>query len=224
MGGGQHRHDLRIGVHLGLGILPGQEDVGIQGPIRDHHAFRESGSAGSIVDQGQFVRLILVIGDVIGAETLGEGLRKGIRQLVPDRRQLVVPRIQVLQGIHLHDDMQARHLRLGQALPDHLVHEKDLRLGVVDQIMDVTGLELVQDGHRHRAIGHGSQETHAPVGLVAGAEGHLVAFLQAAFLEIDMQMLDTPGDILVAQRHALVVGQGLAFPIFLETLLKQFVD
>ena len=131
--------------------------------------------------------------------------------------------VDVVEGIHLDDDLQAGHLDLGEALPDHLVHEEDLGLGVVDEVVDALRLELVQDGHGYGAVGGGGQEADTPVGLVARAEGHLVALLQAAFLESDMQELDALSHIFIFERGALVVGEGVAVPVLTDTLLDEFV-
>ena len=146
-----------------------------------------------------------------------------MHEVLAHRDEILVLGVDVVEGVHLHDDFQARHLSLGEALPDDLVHEEDLGLGVVDQVMDVLGFELVQEGHRHGAVGHGGQEAHAPVGLVARAEGDLVPLLQPAFLECDVQELDALGDIAVFERHALVVGEGVPFPVFFDAPLDTLV-
>ena len=223
VGARQHRHHLRIGRHLRLGRLVSELDIGIEGPVRDHHALGESGSTGSIVDDGQFVGLILVIGDVIGGESVGIHGRKGLREVVAYVLKVLSTRIQVFESVHLHDDVQSGHLSLGEALPKHLVHEEDLRFGVVDQIVDIAGLELVQDGHGDRAIGKGGEETYSPVGLVARADGDFVALLEAAFLESYMQVLDTLGHGLVSQGDTVVVGERRTLPILLEAFLKELV-
>ena len=53
--------------------------------------------------------------------------------------------------------------------------------------MDVPGFELVQDGNGHGAVGNGSQEAYAPVGLVTGADGHFFSLFEPALLEGDVQ-------------------------------------
>ena len=95
---------------------------------------------------------------------------------------------------------------------------------MVDEVVDVAGLEFVQDGHRDGAVGEGREEADAPVGLVAGADGDLVAPFQAALLEGDVQFFDPPGDVAVFEGDARVVGQGGAVPVGAETLLEEAVD
>ena len=132
--------------------------------------------------------------------------------------------IQELEGIDLDDDGEAGHLLLGESFPDDLVHEEDAGLGMVHQVVDVAGLELVQDGHGHGAVGEGGEETHAPVRLVAGADGDFVAPLEPALLESDVQFGDPARHVPVVERHALVVGEGGTVPVFPEAVLDDLVD
>ena len=131
--------------------------------------------------------------------------------------------IQELEVVDLHHHGQIRHLFGQKAFPDNLVHKEDAGLGVVHQIVDIAGLELVQDGNGHGAVSDGGQETHAPVGLVAGADGHLVSFLEAALLKGDVQLGNPQGNLTVCQGHALVVGNSRAVPIFHQAFLKNLV-
>ena len=95
---------------------------------------------------------------------------------------------------------------------------------MVHEVMNIPGLEFVEDWYRHRAVGHCGQEADRPVDLVASADGHLVAFVQKAFLECDVQFLDAPRHIPVAEADSLVVGKGLSVPIVSEALLQKLVD
>ena len=133
-------------------------------------------------------------------------------------------RIEELEGVDLDDDGQPRHLFGREALPDDLVHEKDAGLGMVHKPVDVAGFEFMQDGHGHGAVGQGRKETDAPVGLVPGTDGHFVTFEKPALLEHDVQFGDAPGHLPVRQRDTLVIGQGAAVPVFLETVLENLVD
>ena len=89
--------------------------------------------------------------------------------------------------------------------------------------MYVLGFEFMQQGYGHGAVGHGGQEAHAPVSLVAGTEGDLVSLLESAFIERDVQELDALRDVGIFERDALVVGEGFALPVLLDALLEQFV-
>ena len=132
--------------------------------------------------------------------------------------------IQELEGIDLDDDRETGHLILGQAFPDDLVHEEDAGLGMVHQVMDVAGLELVQDGNGHGAVREGGEEADAPVRLVAGADGDFVTLLEAALLEGDVQLGDPARHVPVEEGHTLIVGQRGTVPVPAETLFDDFVD
>ena len=138
--------------------------------------------------------------------------------------QLFGSGVQELEGVDLDDDGQVRHLLGGQALPDHLVHEQDAGLGVVDQIVDIAGFELMQDRDGHGTIGDGGQETDAPVGLVTGADSHLVSFLETALFKGDVQFGDSAGHVTIGQCHALVVGKGRTVPVADHAFLKRFIN
>jgi hypothetical protein len=75
--------------------------------------------------------------------------------------------------------------------------EEDLRVGVIDQIMDVSGLEFMKQGDRNGPIGHGSEETDRPVGLVAGADDDLVARDDAVIGKSQMHLRDAAGKVTV---------------------------
>ena len=160
---------------------------------------------------------------MLGLEPFRIHLVEGAREVLAHFHEVLVLGVDVVEGVHLHDDLQAGHLRLGEPLPDHFVHEEDLGLGMVDQIMYVLGFEFMQQGYGHGAVGHGGQEAHAPVGLVAGAEGDFVPLLEPAFFESDVQELDALRHVGVFERNALVVREGFALPVFLDALFEQFV-
>ena len=61
VGGRQHRDHLRLAGHLRLGHLAGEADVAPQRAVREHDALGEAGGAGSVVDHGKFLGLVLII-------------------------------------------------------------------------------------------------------------------------------------------------------------------
>ena len=132
--------------------------------------------------------------------------------------------MQELERIDLDHHGKVRHFLGGKAFPDYLVHKEDAGLGMVHQVMDITGLELVQDGYGYGTIGDGCQEADAPVGLVAGADSHLVSLLEAALFKSDVQLGNTAGNVTVGQRHALVVGKGRTVPVTDHALLEHFIN
>ena len=58
-------------------------------------------------------------------------------------------------------------------------------------------LELVKDGDDYRTVGQCCEERYAPVGTVAATDGNLIAFLDAACLENDMQLFYFAGYVLI---------------------------
>ena len=133
-------------------------------------------------------------------------------------------RIQELEVVDLDHNRQIRHFVNDQPLPNNLVHKQDARLRVVYQIVYVAGFEFVQDGDGDGAIGERRQKTHAPVGLVAGADGHFISFPETALLKGYMQFSNTPGHVPVRQGHALVVGERSPVPVANKALLQNFVN
>ena len=77
------------------------------------------------------------------------------------------------------DALQSRHLRGVDLRGRHVADEEELGVAVVDDVVDLVGRELVEDGHGHRAIGEDGEEGGSPGRGVASAEGYLVAPLHA---------------------------------------------
>ena len=80
---------------------------------------------------------------------------------------LFIYRIQDLEGIHLDDRMNVRHLAFRKTFPDHLVNEKDLCLRMVYKMVDVCRLELMKKRNRNGTVGHCGQKGYSPVCLVS---------------------------------------------------------
>ncbi len=134
------------------------------------------------------------------------------------------PGIKELQGVDPDDREQPRHFIRAQTLPDDVVDEEDFRLGMVDQIVDITGLEFVQNRYGHGAIRHRGQKTYRPVDLIAGANRHLVSLAEVAFLKSDVQFFDASCHVTVTKAGALVVRKRLPVPVLPETFLQKLVD
>ena len=120
--------------------------------------------------------------------------------------------------------LYAGQVQLGHVRPDIVAHEEDAGFAVADQMPEVGRLELVEDWHDHGAVGHRRQIGDAPVDLVLGTDGHPVARFEAAGLEKQVQLRNLTGQILVIERLLIVVGQGRAIPVVLETLFKKHVQ
>ena len=222
MGGREHGHHFRCAGHLGLGEI-GEVDIGVERPVGQHDAFGEAGSAGCIIDQGQLLGAVLIVIDVLRLEAFGVFLVESLGDILSDCRKGFAAGIEVGEVVHQDHDLQTGHLGLAEPLPFSLADEEDLGLGVIHEVMDVAGLEFVQDGHRNGAVGKGGEEAHAPVRLVARAEGDFVAFLQAALFKTDVEHRDAFANLAVCERATLIVRQGGAVPMLLEAFLEELV-
>ena len=132
-------------------------------------------------------------------------------------------RKQELEGVNLHNHLKVRHFVCGKAFPDNIVDKEDLGLAVVYKIVNITRLELVQDGHRDSSISKGCKETYAPVGLVPGTNRHFVAFFKAALLKGNLQFCYSAGYIPVTECCALIIRKCRTIPMLPEALLQEFV-
>ena len=94
---------------------------------------------------------------------------------------------------------------------------------MVYQIVYVSGFEFMEDGYGHCAICDGSEETYAPVGLVAGADCNFVTLFKTALLKGNVEFGNPQGHFTVCKRHTLVIGKGRTVPVTDEALLQCFV-
>ena len=205
-------------------VLVHEGDIGPDGAVGDHHALGEAGRAGSVAQDGQLVGLVLVVVQVLGADAARIGLLVHLLQLRPGRFRDSFLQMENLVVFKLDDGDEAGHVLGVQAVPDGPLHEEDLRVGMVHQVVDVPGLELVEQRDGNGPIGHGGQETDRPVGLVAGNDDDLVAGNDPVVLVGQVHLRDAAGKVAVQERLALVVGQGRTPPVIAETLFKEFVD
>ena len=205
-------------------VLVHEGDIGPDGAVGDHHALGEAGSAGSVAQDGQLVGLVLVVVQVLGADAARIGLLVHLLQLRPGRFGDPFLQVQDLVVLNLDDGDEAGHVLGVQAVPDGPFHEEDLRVGMVHQVVDVPGLELVEQRDGNGPVGHRGQETDRPVGLVAGDDDDLVAGNDPVMLVGQVHLRDAAREVAVQERLALVVGQGGTPPVIAETLLEEFVD
>ena len=118
------------------------------------------------------------------------------------------------------DTFEAWHL-LGIEFRPYLVsHEKKLRARVVHYIVNLLGMELMQDRHCHGTIRQRSHESNAPTGCVAAADGHLVTMLDAGGFEDNMQFLNDAGYIFVLVGVGAIVCHRRQIPVVVNTLLN----
>jgi hypothetical protein len=140
VGGREHRDHLRFAVHLGLCVQARALDIGPERPVRHHYALRETGSTGSVVDQGEFVRTVLIVIQAVRREALGELLPEVVGKALAGFVQIVVAAedgLQVLEfsqdkrhslnspegRVYVLLDTEENALNPPYALSDHLVYD-----------------------------------------------------------------------------------------------------
>ena len=166
VGGGQHCNHFGSTGHLRFGIEC-EIDVGVEGTVRKHHAFGESGSAGGVVDKRKLLGTIFVVFDIRGFESVRILLVESLGDVVADSRQRFAAGVEIGEVVHKHHDLEPGHLGLGKTFPFGFPYEEDLGFGMVYEIVDIAGLEFVEDGHGNGSIGKSSQKAYSPVSLIA---------------------------------------------------------
>ena len=104
-----------------------------------------------------------------------------------------------------------------------VAYEEQTGLGVIDDIMDLFGIELMQDGYGNGTVGERGQECNSPLRGVAATKGNFVATLDAAVLEENMDFLDLTGYIMELQGLSLVVCERITIPIVNDAFLYECI-
>ena len=205
-------------------VLVHEGDVGPDSPVRNHHPFGETGGPGRVAQDGQFIGFVLVVVEVLGADAARIDLLVHLFQLRPCGLGRAFLQMQDLVVLQLDDRGETGHILGVQTIPDGALHEEDLRVGMVYEVVDVPGLELVEQRDGNRPVGHGGQETDCPVRLVAGDDDDLVAGTDTVVSIGQVHFRNAAREVAVKKRLAPVVGQGGTPPVIAETLLEEFVD
>ena len=90
--------------------------------------------------------------------------------------------------------------------------------GMVDDVVDIVGFELMQNGNDDSSIGNRRQKSDCPVCTVTSANGNLVTGPDAGAFQYDMEFGYFPCYIFVLQCNSFVVCQGVAIPVFNNAL------
>ena len=225
VGHGQHGYDLVAGLDGLAQHVAGEVVVRPEGAVGDHHALREARGAAGVVDDSQFVGILLdVIVHMFLAEVLGEFLAVELVEVLAGVGELVsATHHQRVVGI-VNDTFEGGHRHRVDNGGHVVAHEQQAGLGVVHDVMDLLGIELVQDGNGDGAVGECRQEGNGPLRGVAATEGYLVALLDATVLEKDVHFLDLSCHIMELKRLAFVVGQSITVPIVDDAFLYKRVE
>ena len=119
--------------------------------------------------------------------------------------------------------MQVWHLVGVEVGPYLITHKEKLRLRVVDDVVNLGGVEFVEDGDGDSSVGEDAEEGSSPSAEVASAQGNLVAWLDACLFEEDVELLDDAGYVLVLKGEKSVVRHRIHEPMFLNALPDHLV-
>ena len=94
---------------------------------------------------------------------------------------------------------------------------------MVDDVDDVRGGEVLQDGDDDGAVGDRGQIGDAPSGVVTSDQGDFVALFDAGLFEEQVEFGDLLGHFVIGEGLVLeIVGQSRHFAVFAETLFVYF--
>ena len=198
--------------------------VAPEGTVGNHHTLGEARGARGVVDEGQFVGALLgVVADVLLAEILGELVAVHLVEVLARVREFIGTRDH--QGIvgDVDDAFQGGHLGRVDGGSHHVAHEEQFGLGVVHDVVNLVGGELVEDRHGYGSVGECGEEGRCPVGRVASAEGNLVTLHDTTVLEHNVELLDLACHIVILQGGPFIVSQRIQVPILGDTLLYKLV-
>ena len=123
-----------------------------------------------------------------------------------------------------HDTFQCWHLLRVYLLGDIITYKEGFSTRVVDDIMNLFGVEFVKNRYYHGSVGQGCQEGHGPVGRVTSADGNLVTFLNATVLKDDVKFFYFTGYVVKLQRLSLKISQGISVPVVDDGVVNILVE
>ena len=193
----EHRDNLITSLDGLAQYIAGKIVVRPEGAIGNHHTFREARSTTRIIDDCQLVwTLLKVIIHMFLAEVFGEFLAIELIEVFAGVGQLVgTTDHQRIIGV-VDDAFKRGHCHRVDNGGNMIAHKQQTCFRVIDNIMDLFGIELMQDGNGDSAVGECCQEGDSPLRRVAATEGNLVALLNTTVLEEDMYLLDLSGHIM----------------------------
>ena len=121
----------------------------------------------------------------------------------------------------MDDAFELRHGLGVECGPHHVAGEEEARVGVVDDVVNLFGFELMENGNYDGTVADCGQKGHSPVRTVAPADGDFVARLNAGRLKENVKFLNFARHILVLERYAFVVGECVEVPMVDDALLYE---
>ena len=188
--------------------------------ISKHNALRSTGSARSIVYDGQFIEIIGRKAEVIFSESVRIRCLKSFLAPVKSLAYGLIRRIKNGEIIHIDSHFQKRHLTLVQFVPYFLVRKQDNALGMIHKAGNAVRMEIAQNGHSNRTICIGRQKTYRPTGRIFGTYCNFVSRFDPGILKGKGELGDMLGKLSVGNSFSSVVAQCRLVPQRLHIGLK----
>ena len=225
VGHGEDADDGVTGMDLGSEDVAGEVGIAPHGAVGQHHALGVAGGAAGIVDEGKLVgALLAIVGHMLASEVLGVLAAEHLVEVLSGIGETVGAREHKRVVGDVDDALEGGHAGAVYLGGHHVADEEELGLAVVDDVVDLVGGELVQDGHGHGTVGDGGEKGACPRRTVAAAEGYLVALGHAAALEEDVELLYLAGHVVILQGGSFVVGECIEVPMVFDALLDERVE
>lgn len=183
---------------LGVHRPAGEQHVAREVVHRQHHPLGVARRAGGVVEQDDPVVGDIGVADVVDGESarvLGPVVLEDVALELGQR--LAVAFVDDVEVRERENRFDLAYLLFFDDVPEVVAQKQQAAFGVVDDVDDVVGGEVLQDRHDDRSVGDRGDVGDAPAGVVAAYERDLVALLDACFLEQQMQLGDLLGHLVV---------------------------
>ena len=156
--------------------VAGKLRVAPQAAVGDHDSFRETGRAGSIVQDSQFFRVLDMIFHIVGGKGAGVFLTEIFVDTVTHGTYFLVLAVDDGEVVQHHEQFDIRHLLFVHVLPVSGACQYGFSPRMVDDVMDIVGFEFMQNRYSDGSVSQYSKEADRPVGGVTADDGYFVAF------------------------------------------------
>lgn len=100
---------------------------------------------------------------MVGSKTVGIGLTEELVEVSTHMSELLVIGVEQREVACAQRAGYARHAVRIESLPYIFVDKGEAGVGVIDEVLDIVGLEVSEDRHDDRAIGESGDESHTPL-------------------------------------------------------------
>ena len=162
VGHGEHGEHTVAGLHILANGINSEVYVAPKGAVGYHHSLAVACGSAGVVDDGEFFCLVLVVHHIFRTEGVGVSLAKEFVQVLACLYKVFGLAVQNLIVVDANDAIEGRHGIRTEVCPFALANEEELALAVVHNVMNLVGVELVEDGHCHCAVCDYRKEGNSP--------------------------------------------------------------